>query len=74
MQDHKRIEALARRNPKATNEMLVALTAGVLAGNQDTTGEGAARVAADALERILTITEEQDVELVDIVVALQDEK
>jgi len=61
MSDFKRITALARRNDRAANEMLATLAAGALAGNADPessmSGSGAANTAAEALERILTITE-----------------
>jgi hypothetical protein len=67
MTDYKRIRALLKRDPRAAkgvNEMLATMAAGALAGNADPegsmSGEGAARTAAEALERILTITEVEE--------------
>jgi hypothetical protein len=52
----KYLKAMAAISPKAVNEMLTPLAAGVLAGNEGVTGEHAARIAIDCAEKLLSVT------------------
>jgi hypothetical protein len=50
------VKAMATAAPTATNEMLVQLTAGIFAGTEDMSADGAVKRAEAALEAILKIT------------------
>ena len=58
--DHKLIDLMAVVSAKAVNDMLVTLAAGVLAGNEGMTPDGAARIATETLEKLLAVTMAKD--------------
>jgi hypothetical protein len=58
----KYLKAMAAISPKAVNEMLTPLAAGVLAGNEGVTGEHAARIAIDCAEKLLAVTLEEEID------------
>lgn len=49
------IHKLAKRNPKAVNEMCATVASGIHAGNEGMTPQKAADVAVETVERILSL-------------------
>jgi len=56
----KQIQVMTIIDRAATNQMLVTLAAGVMAGTKELSGYVAAERAAEALEHILSLTGEGD--------------
>ncbi len=56
----KYLKAMALVSNKAVNDMLIPLAAGVLAGNEGMTAEGAANIAIECAEKLLAVTLAKD--------------